>query len=75
MVLADIRMPQLSGVEALRRLRDERVDVRFVFLSGFADEATREAVRALGAVAVLSKPLDVQLLRGLIAELVPQSNG
>jgi CheY-like chemotaxis protein len=72
LVLSDIRMPLMSGIEALRRLRTERSDVRFLFLSGFADDQARDEARTLGAVAVLSKPFDLRLLRGLVAELVSQ---
>jgi DNA-binding NarL/FixJ family response regulator len=54
-VVADIGMPVLNGLEALRWLRAEGIDTRFVFLTMHADpEIAAEAVRA-GASGYLLK--------------------
>jgi two-component system, response regulator PdtaR len=58
LALLDIRMEGLSGFDVAEYLRDV-AHVPFMFLSAFADEATRAKVDALGAQAYLVKPLDV----------------
>lgn len=58
LALLDIRMEGMSGFDVAETLRDA-YHIPFMFLSAFADEATLAQVRALGAVAYMTKPLDV----------------
>lgn len=59
LALLDIRMEGKSGFDVAAYLRDNG-NVPFMFLSAFVDAATVEQVRALGALAYLVKPLDLQ---------------
>ncbi|PZP35045.1 MAG: response regulator [Roseateles depolymerans] len=59
LALLDIRMEGLSGFDVASYLRDY-LQMPFMFLSAFADEATVAKVKELGAVAYLVKPLDIQ---------------
>jgi EAL domain-containing protein (putative c-di-GMP-specific phosphodiesterase class I)/CheY-like chemotaxis protein len=61
-VVTDINMPRLSGIEFLRRLRENRLDVPVVLVTG--GPALETAVRAVeyGAFRYLSKPVDVDAL-------------
>lgn len=63
LALLDIRMDGMSGFDVARYLRDA-LQIPFIFLSAFADEATLAQIRSLGALASLVKPLD-------IAQIVP----
>jgi two-component system, response regulator PdtaR len=63
LALLDIRMDGLSGFDVAAYLRDH-LQLPFMFLSAFSDEATVAQIRALGARAYLVKPLD-------IAQIVP----
>ena len=63
LALLDIRMDGMSGYDVAHYLR-EALQTPFVFLSAFSDEATLARIQALGALALLVKPLD-------IAQLVP----
>jgi DNA-binding response OmpR family regulator len=58
LALLDIRMEGKSGFDVAEVLRDV-YRIPFMFLSAFADGATRSQVEALGAVAYMVKPLDV----------------
>ena len=58
LALLDIRMEGKSGLDVAAYLR-EYLQVPFMFLSAFADDATVQQVKALGAVAYLVKPLDI----------------
>jgi response regulator NasT len=63
LALLDIRMEGMSGYDVAHYLR-EALQIPFMFLSAFSDEATLAHIRALGALALLVKPMD-------IAQLVP----
>lgn len=58
LALLDIRMEGKSGFDVAETLRDV-YGIPFMFLSAFADEATRKRVQALGALDYLIKPLGV----------------
>lgn len=58
LALLDIRMEGMSGFDVAAYLR-EYLQLPFMFLSAFADEATVAKVKELGAVAYLVKPLDI----------------
>ena len=58
LALLDIRMEGKSGFDVAAYLR-ESLQLPFMFLSAFSDEATVAQVKALGAVAYLVKPLDI----------------
>jgi CheY-like chemotaxis protein len=67
LALLDIRMEGKSGFDVAEVLRDV-YRIPFMFLSAFADGATRSQVEALGAVAYMVKPLDV-------GQIVPTVDG
>ena len=58
-VLADVRMPNMDGLELLKKAREQGSDAIFMMMTAFATvEAAVEAMR-LGAENYLTKPLDV----------------
>ena len=59
LALLDIRMEGKSGFDVAQYLR-EALQTPFVFLSAFSDEQTVAKVQALGALAYLVKPLEVE---------------
>jgi response regulator NasT len=58
LALLDIRMEGKSGFDVAAYLR-EKLQLPFMFLSAFSDDATVAQVKALGALAYLVKPLDI----------------
>jgi DNA-binding NtrC family response regulator len=62
MMISDVRMPGLSGLETLRRARQERAVLPVLLVTAYAD--IREAVGAMrdGAVNYLAKPIDLDEL-------------
>lgn len=61
-VLTDIRMPDMNGIELMRILRNQYADVEIVILSGYSDfEYARSAVK-YKAYEYLTKPIDEQEL-------------
>ena len=55
-ILSDMRMPGISGIEVLRKLRDARVDSAFIIMTGFGTVDTAVEAMKLGAVDFVQKP-------------------
>lgn len=67
LVLVDLRMPGISGLDVLRNVREVSPRSRVVLMSGYATiDSAVEAVR-LGAMDYLTKPFDMPRLRHLFA--------
>lgn len=68
-VLMDVRMPGIDGVEAFRRIRRHREGVRVILMSAYGLEDLKRAALDEGAVAFLPKPLDLGRTIKLIGEV------
>ena len=59
-VFTDIRMPELSGIDLMKQVTEERPEIKFVFITGFSDfEYAREAIRN-NAVDYILKPVEAE---------------
>lgn len=66
LVLLDVSMPKLDGLETLRRMRDGGVTIPVVMLTGLTTVKTAVQAIKLGAIDYINKPFDVQELTHLI---------
>jgi len=55
-ILSDMRMPGISGLDILRQLRDLRIDSAFIIMTGFGTVDTAVEAMKLGAVDFVQKP-------------------
>jgi two-component system response regulator HydG len=55
-ILSDLRMPGLSGIDVLRTLREARVDAAFIVMTGFGTIDSAVEAMKLGAVDFMQKP-------------------
>ncbi len=62
-VITDLRMPGLSGVDVLRLARQRSADTQVVVMTGFADLATAIECIGGGAFEFLQKPFDMNVMR------------
>jgi two-component system response regulator (stage 0 sporulation protein F) len=65
-VLLDIQMPELNGLEVLAHLREINSAVRAIVMSGYAEQLMSGEYHHLG-VAFLSKPFAIESLLGVLA--------
>ncbi len=65
-VLTDVRMPGMDGLELLRLLRDRMPDVAVVLMTAYDDLPTVSTAMREGAADFLVKPLDLHQLRGVV---------
>jgi len=68
-ILMDVRMPGIDGVEAFRQIRRHNEGVRVILMSAYSVDALKEAALDEGAVAFLSKPLELEKVLSLIGEV------
>ncbi|MCY2991472.1 MAG: sigma-54 dependent transcriptional regulator [Planctomycetota bacterium] len=75
MVLLDVRLPGMSGIEALGEIRRIAADLPVLLITAFAD--LRQAVAAMksGADDYLSKPIDLDELEAAIADAIGPAEG
>ncbi len=69
-VLTDMRLPGMNGLEVLQAVRRLRPDVPVVVISAYSGDALLEAARAEGALAILRKPVDMDALIRLVDRAV-----
>jgi CheY-like chemotaxis protein len=72
-VVLDVRMPGMDGPQTLAALRLLNPAVRCCFLSGDFGCHTREDLRAMGALAVLSKPVRFETIARTVRDLAAPS--
>ena len=63
LILSDINMPGMTGLEMLPKVKAERPNVPVIMITAYGDEATRRKAAELGAAGLLAKPIDFSLLR------------
>jgi CheY-like chemotaxis protein len=63
LILSDINMPGMSGLEMLPKVKAARPNVPVIMITAYADEATKKKAAELGAAGLLTKPIDFGLLR------------
>jgi len=63
LILSDINMPGMSGLEMLPKVKAARPNVPVIMITAYGDEATRRKAAELGAAGLLTKPIDFNCLR------------
>jgi FixJ family two-component response regulator len=67
-LIADVRMPGMTGIELLEFLVRQGPHIPVVFITAFPEETSRMRALSSGAVCFLKKPFDAQTLIGCIEE-------
>ena len=75
LVITDVRMPVMDGLEMIRRLTEEGARCRFIILSGYADFAYAQQAIKLGVRAYVTKPVDEDELAQAILSLFAEKDG
>jgi CheY-like chemotaxis protein len=63
LILSDINMPGMTGLEMLPTVKAMRPDVPVIMITAYGDADTRRKALASGATGLLTKPIDFSLLR------------
>ena len=72
-ILSDVRMPHLNGIDMLNRIRETLPDTVFIFMSGYSDKEYLKAAIRLRAVNYIEKPLDMEEMKKTLQEAIQQA--
>jgi CheY-like chemotaxis protein len=61
-MILDLKMPGIDGIEVLRRVKETHPNVEVIILTGHGTKVDQEQCEKLGAFAYLRKPVDIDLL-------------
>ena len=70
LVLTDMTMPQMTGLDLARAILEIRREIPVVLLTGFSASLTQESIRTVGIHGVLMKPLLTSELASAVAGLL-----
>ena len=73
LILSDINMPEMTGLELLPKARAARPDVPIIMITAYGDADTKRKALEAGAEALLTKPIDFALLRDEIETRVERA--
>ena len=66
LILSDINMPGMTGLELLPRIRQMRPALPVIMITAYGDAETRRRALDAGATGLLTKPVDFPALKGEI---------
>jgi len=69
-ILSDIRMPRMNGIEFTCAVREKLPDVKIIFLSGYSDKEYLKAAIKIQAVDYVEKPIDLEEIKKVIRNTV-----
>jgi len=73
LILSDINMPGMSGLELLPKAKAMRPDVPIIMITAYGDAETKRKALENGAEALLTKPIDFGVLRSEIETRVKRT--
>jgi CheY-like chemotaxis protein len=73
LILSDINMPGMTGLEMLPKVKEMRPDVPVIMITAYGDPETRRKAIESGATDLLTKPIDFNVLRGEIDTRLAQA--
>ena len=81
LLVTDVRLPGISGLEVLRRMRTSHPELKIILITGVLDPVIRRNVADAGADAFFLKPVEladfldaVERCLGIVEDKMPQSN-
>lgn len=70
MILMDLKMPILDGLEATKRIKDRQPDMPIIMLTANAFDSDRQAAVEAGCIDFLSKPINSKVCLDTIAKYI-----
>ncbi|RAP76812.1 response regulator [Paenibacillus montanisoli] len=74
-IISDIRMPEMSGIELIREIRKTNGRVKIIVLSGYADFEYAQSIVPYNTSGYLMKPVNPEQLRSMLGNLIDEIEG
>ncbi|MCD6327993.1 response regulator [bacterium] len=74
LVITDIKMPRMDGIELMSRIRDRRSDVGVIAITGYGELETEELLLNEGMDSYLTKPFHVESIEDAICRVLKKYN-
>lgn len=71
LILLDIKMPEMTGIEALKEIRKVSTDIPIIMQSAYVFDSDMEAARQAGASDFITKPINLKILKSTISKFCP----
>lgn len=68
MVILDLRLPDMYGLDVLEKIKTDRPETVVIILTGHGSEKDRAQSMAMGAHAFMNKPLDIDRLMDIVSK-------
>lgn len=72
LILMDIKMPEMTGLEATKAIREVDKEIPIAMQTAYAFARDREVALEAGANEVLVKPITIGVLRAAISRYIPE---
>lgn len=69
-ILCDVRMPRMDGIQFAEKIREKSSDCKIIFLSGFSDKEYLKAAIKIGAVDYIEKPVVIKEIIAVVEKVV-----
>jgi len=70
LILLDLRMPEMGGMDVLRKLRDDRPEIPIVIITAHGNVESAVDAMKLGAIEFIQKPFGPDEIRGLVRKIL-----
>lgn len=68
-ILSDINMPEMTGIELLKRIKSKYPNLKVIMITAYGDEQNYRQAKEFGAEDYFTKPLEFNLLKSKLNQL------
>ena len=73
LIILDINMPQMNGIEALREIKKAHPEIIIIMLTAYASQTHISTAKMLGAYGFIEKPFNIDELREFVDRVLSQN--
>ncbi len=73
LVLLDMKIPGMDGIEILKRMKAVEPDIRVIIMTAYGELDMIQEAKDLGALTHFAKPFDIDDIRKAVAKYIPNS--
>jgi len=74
LVISDIKMPVMDGIEMLRRIKKRHTDLDVILITGYEPDYSRNSVKEAGASDYIAKPFNIDLIERKVRLIMDRRN-